>query len=145
MSKTLAYETALLKLLLNGTALANVFDNATSSPITSLYISAHTADPGESGDQTTNEVSYGSYARVAVARSTGGWTVDPVTGAASPVSSIIFPTPTSGTGSTITHIGIGRDSSGTGYLYYSGAVTPNIIVTEGAAPQLTTNSQINED
>lgn len=144
MSKTLAYEVALLKLLLNGTALANVFDNAASSPITDLYLSLHFADPGESGDQTSSEVTYGSYARVAVARTTGGWTVNASTGIATPVATISFPAPTSGSG-TITHVGVGRDSSGSGYLFYSGSVTPNIIITVGAAPQLTTSSQISED
>lgn len=144
MSKTLAYEVALLKLLLNGTALANVFDNAASSPITDLYLSLHTADPGEAGDQSTNEVSYGSYARVAVARTTGGWTVNASTGVATPVATISFPAPASGSG-TVTHVGIGKASSGAGYLYYSGAVTPNIVVTVGTAPQLTTSSQVSED
>lgn len=145
MSKTLAYEVALLQMLFNGTALANVFDNAASSPITNLYLSLHTADPGESGDQTTNEISYGSYARVAVARTSGGWTVNTGTGIVVPVATVTFPTPTSGISSTVTHVGIGRDSSGAGYLYYSGTVTPNIIITVGAAPQLTTSSQISEN
>lgn len=144
MSKTLAFEVAFLKLLFNGTALANVWDNAASSPITNLYLSAHTADPGESGDQTTSEAAYGSYARVAIARSTLGWTVDATTGIVTPVATVNFPTPTSGSG-TITHIGVGRDVSGTGYLYASGAVTPNMVITVGVAPQLTTSSQWSED
>lgn len=39
------------------------------------YVSLHTGDPGEAGDQTTNEATYAGYARVAVARDSGGWTV----------------------------------------------------------------------
>lgn len=46
-----------------------------SSTAGSLYVSLHTADPGASGDQTTNECAYTSYARVAVARSGSAWTV----------------------------------------------------------------------
>lgn len=144
MSKALALEVAFLELLLNGTALANLWDNAASSPITNVYLSAHTADPGESGNQTTNEVAYGSYARVAVARTGSGWSIDASTGIATPVATISFPTPTSGSG-TITHIGIGRDASGAGYLFGSGAVTPNIVITVGVPPQLTTSSQWAED
>ena len=56
-------------------AIANLADNAASSPLTNLYVALHTADPGESGTQSTNEISYTSYARVAVARSSAGWTV----------------------------------------------------------------------
>jgi len=72
MSKSNAFENSLLKLIFNATAIANLADNAATSPLTNLYVSLHTADPGEAGDQSTNEVSYTSYARVAVARTTGG-------------------------------------------------------------------------
>lgn len=143
MSKTLQFEIDVLKLILNGTALANVFDNAATSPITNLYLSLHTADPGESGTQTTNETTYTSYARVAVARTTGGWTVS-AAGVASPVATISFAAPTAGSG-TITHAGVGRDASGAGYLFWSGTVTPNIVLTVGVAPELTTGSTISED
>ena len=75
MSATNAFETDLLELIFNGTTIANIADNAASSPATNLYVSLHTADPGEGGDQSSSETSYGSYARVAVARTSGGWTV----------------------------------------------------------------------
>ena len=35
------------------------------------YVSLHTATPGAGGDQTTNEATFGSYARVAVTAATG--------------------------------------------------------------------------
>ncbi len=41
-----------------------IADNAATSPITNLYVSLHTGDPGEAGDQTTSEAAYTSYARV---------------------------------------------------------------------------------
>lgn len=138
--KTLQFRIDFLKLLLLGTALANVWDNATSSPITNLQLSFHTADPGPGNDQTVNEIVYGTYGRVAVARTSGGWTIDPTTGIVTPTATIVFPTPTTGSG-TVTHIGIGRDASGAGYLFASGAITPNIIITVGVPPQLTTASQ----
>lgn len=106
-----------------------------------LYISLHTADPGAGGGQNTNETSYGSYARVAVARTTGAW--DFSGGNITPHSTISFPAATSGT-ATITHFGIGTASSGSGELLYSGTVTPNISVATGVTPQLTTATTINE-
>lgn len=142
MSKTNTFENDLLKLIFNATAIANLADNAASSPLTNLYVSLHTADPGEAGNQTTSETTYTSYARVAVARTTGGWTV--TANSVSPVANIDFPTCTGGT-ATITHFGVGTASSGTGVLYYSGTVTPNISVSSGVTPRLTTASTITED
>jgi hypothetical protein len=142
MSKSNAWENDILAILFNATALANVFDNAGTSPITDLYVSLHTADPGEAGDQTTNETTYTSYARVAVARSGSGWTI---TGnSVSPTANISFPACTGGT-ATITHFGVGKSVSGAGRLFYSGTVTPNISVSSGVTPQLTTSSTITED
>ena len=142
MSKGNTFENDWLKLIFNATAIANVADNAASSPLTDLYVSLHTADPGEAGDQTTNEAAYTSYARVAVARSSGGWTV---TGSSvSPVAAIEFPSATGGS-ETITHFAVGTASSSTGKILYSGTVTPNIAVSTGVTPRLTTASAITED
>ena len=89
MSASNYLETQLLQLLFNATAIANIADNAASSPITNLYVSLHTADPGETGNQSTNEVNYTSYARVAVARTSGGWAV--TNNSVSNVNAIAFP------------------------------------------------------
>lgn len=142
MSKGDTFENDLLKLVFNATAIANIADNAASSPLTNLYVSLHTADPGDSGSQTTSETAYTSYARVAVARTTGGWTV--TANSVSPVANIDFPACTGGT-STITHFGVGTASSSTGKLLYKGTVTPNISVTTGVTPRLTTATAITED
>lgn len=145
MSKTNAWENALLELLFKNTNAANIGDATGlrgSSTAGSLYISLHTADPGEAGDQTTNETSYTSYARVAVARSGSGWTV--TNNSVSPAATISFPACTGGT-ATITHFGIGTASSSTGVLLYKGTVTPNISVSSGVTPQLTTASTVTED
>ena len=51
----------------------------------------------------------------------------------------------SGGSATITHAGIGAASSSTGKLLYKGAVSPNISVSSGVTPRLTTASTITED
>lgn len=142
MSKGNTFENDWLKLIFNATAIANIADNASSSPLTNLYVSLHTSDPGEAGDQTTNETSYTSYARVAVARSGSGWTV--TNNSVSPAAEISFPACTGGT-ATITHFAVGTASSSTGKLLYSGTVTPNISVSSGVTPKLTTSTAITED
>jgi hypothetical protein len=143
MSKGDTFENDLLKLIFNATAIANIADNAATAPLTNLQVSLHTADPGEAGNQATSEISYTGYARVAVARTTGGWTV---TGnSVSPVAAITFGAMTAGTGGTVTHFGVGTAASGTGKLLYSGTVTPNITVANGVTPSLSTSSAITED
>ena len=134
MSKSNSWETSLLNHLFNNAAVANVGD-ATGLPASgtagSLWVSLHTADPGEAGAQNTSEANYTSYARVAVARTSGGWTIsgDTVTNTAA----ITFPTATGGS-NTITHFGVGTSSSGAGTLLYYGAVSPNLAVSNGIAP-----------
>lgn len=142
MSKSDVFENDLLKAIFNATAIANLLDNAASSPITNLYVSLHTADPAEGGTQSSNEVAYTSYARVAVARTSGGWTV---TGnSVSPAADITFPAGTGGSG-TATHFGVGTLASGAGKLLYKGPITPNITLGNGITPKLTTATAITED
>lgn len=142
MSKSNTCENSLLLLLFNATTFADLAQDDSTSPATDLYVSLHTSDPGEAGSQTTNEIGYTSYARVAVARSGSGWTV---TGnSVSPAANIEFPAGTGGSG-TATHFGVGTLSSGAGVLLYSGTVTPNIVCGSGITPVLTTASSIVED
>lgn len=142
MSKGNTFENDLLKLIFNATAIANMADNAASSPLSNLYVSLHTADPGEAGAQNTNEATYTSYARVAVARTSGGFTV--TNNSVSPAADVTFPACTGGP-ETITHFGIGTASSGTGKLLYKGTVSPNIAVSNGVTPILTTATAVTED
>jgi hypothetical protein len=142
MSKGDTFENDLMKLIFQAIAITNVADNAAASPLTNLFVALHTADPGESGTQSTSEATYGSYARVSVARTSGGWTV--TANSVSPVAAISFPAASSGT-STITHWSVGVASSGATKLLYSGTVTPNISVSTGVTPQLTTASTVTED
>lgn len=142
MSKGDTFENDFLRLIFNATAIANLADNAATSPNTALFVSLHTADPGEAGSQTTSETTYTGYARVSVARTTGGWTV--TNNSVSPVANIVFGNCTAGT-ATITHFGVGTASTGTGKLLYKGTVTPSISVATGVTPTLTTASTITED
>lgn len=141
MGKGATFDNDLLKLIFNATNVTGVADNTVTAPLTSLYISLHTADPTSAGNQSSSEAAYTSYARVAVARTTGGFTV---TGnSASPAAAISFPACTGGT-SVITNFGVGTAVSGVGKLLYTGTVTPNISVATGVTPQLTTATTITE-
>lgn len=142
MSKGNTFENDQLKLVFNATPIANIADNAASSPLTNLYVSLHTADPGEAGTEATSECAYTSYARVAVARTSGGWTV--TNNSVSPVASIDFPEATGGT-ETATHFAVGVASSGATKILYKGAITPNIAIATGVTPKLTTATAITED
>jgi len=132
MSKGNTFENDVMKLIFNATAIANLADNAASSPLTNLYVSLHTGDPGEAGDQTTSEATYTSYARVAVARSGSGWTV--TANEAENAALVQFPQCTGGS-NTITHVGIGSASSSTGKLLYKGALNSSLSVSSGIQPQ----------
>lgn len=69
------WENDLAKLIFQGTAVANIADNAAASPLTNLYLALHTADPTGSGSQTTSEANYNGYARQAVSRNSGGFSI----------------------------------------------------------------------
>src|SRR6476661_2545207 len=97
-------ENNILKLIFNATAWANYADNAASTPQTNVHCALHTADPGDSGNMSTSETTYSSYARVNVARTSGGWTV--TGGSVSPVAAIAFPAGTGGSG-TATYFSAG--------------------------------------
>lgn len=145
MSKTNTWENDLLLLMFNNTN-SSLHGDATglrgSSTAGSYYFSLHTADPGEAGDQTTNEIGYTSYARVAVARSGAGFTV---TGnAVATAAAVTFPAGTGGSG-TATHFGIGCSSSGAGKLLYKGALTPNVVCGSGVTPEINAGTVVTED
>ncbi len=131
MSATNAFETDLLELIFNATTIANIADDAGTTPATNLYVSLHTADPGETGAQNTSEAAYTSYARVAVERTSSGWTVSGNT--ATNAAAIEFPQATGGS-ATVTHFGIGLASSGVGTLLFSGALGASRSISTGITP-----------
>lgn len=135
MSMTNAAEAAFLDLLFLNVDWANIGDAAglqNSAAAGSFYISLHTADPGEAGDQSTNEVSYTGYARVGVARTAGGWTRTVSTIANTAL--VQFGQCTGGS-ATATHFGIGTDSAGAGNLLLKGALNASLSISNGIQPQ----------
>lgn len=140
MPKTTVACNNLLQLIFNATTWAQIAQNTASSPSTNITVALHTADPGVGGTQSTSEATYTSYARVNVVRTTSGWTASSAA-STSPVAAITFPAATGGT-NTITHFSVGTGTSNA--MLYSGTVTPNISVTTGVTPQLTTASTITE-
>ena len=145
MSKSNVFETAFLTLVVNNTAITLIGDAAgllPSAAAGSLYMSLHTADPGEAGDQTTSEIAYTSYARVAIARTTGGFTVSG--NAFSLAANCTFPAGTGGTG-TAAFWGLGTSSTGVGKLLWKGAISPSIVCGNGVTPQLTAGTVVTED
>jgi hypothetical protein len=143
--KSDAFEADILKLIFNGTAIGNLADNTVTGPLTALWVALHTADPTDAGVQSSNEIAYTGYARVSVARTTGGWAVSGTTPTqVAPVATIAFPAGTGGTG-TATFFSVGVASSGATKILYSGAITPSIVCGAGITPQLTTASTITED
>jgi hypothetical protein len=146
MSKSNTFENDFLKHVFQNAAIALVGDATGlrgSASAGSLYVSLHTSDPGEAGDQASNEAAYTSYARVAVARTAGAWTV---TGnVVENAATVAFPSCTGGN-ETITYFGIGSDASGAGKLLYSGSVGNALAVSNGIIPEFAAAAlQVTED
>jgi hypothetical protein len=136
MSKSNVTELDLLKYTFNGTAIP-------WAAAANLYVAAHTGDPGEAGDQTTNEAAYTGYARVLVSRDAGGWNT-----AANPVvnvAEITFPQCTGGS-ETLTHISVGLAASGASQILYSGILAAPLAVSNLITPRVIAGAlQISED
>ena len=122
----------LLKLLFNATAWATVADNAAATPLTNLYLSLHTADPGIGNAQTTNEVAYTNYVRIPIARTSGGWTV--ATNTATNTALAQF-AQCGVTGASATHLAIGTAVSGAGNVLYAGALSATLTIANLIQPQ----------
>lgn len=159
-----AFQTSLLNHIFCSTPPVSSVDVVTSSS-TVLWVAIHFADPGSSGSQSTNEISYSGYARVATERTAsgtdlGGWVLDrdaetqgpgetapSPSGIAYPMSPIIFPVCTTASTVTISNWSVGTSSSGgsNSSLVYSGdfaAFSP--ILVQGSAPTLTTGTAVRE-
>ncbi|UPJ55399.1 hypothetical protein [Bradyrhizobium sp. 192] len=130
-----------LKLIFNGTAIANIADNAASSPLATLYFALHTADPGVGGAQTTSECAYTSYARAAVLRTPVGFTVAGTS--VTPVNDVNFPIATCGS-ETATYWSVGTAANGAGKILYRGALSPAIAISNGVPPVVHNSTSITE-
>ena len=132
MAKSTTTCNNLLKLIFNATAWANIADNAATSPATNLYLSLHTADPGVGGTQSTSETSYTNYVRIAVIRTSAGWTVATNTATNAALAQFAI---CGATGATLTYVAIGMLSTGAGIIVYSGALNSSLAVANGIQPQ----------
>jgi hypothetical protein len=141
MGKSAYWENALLKLLFNATAIANIADNAASSPLTNLYVALHTADPS-AGNQSTSECAYTGYARVALLRNSSGWTIS--SNSVSPNSNITFGNCSASAGAAATYMSIGVATSGATNMLYIGLLSSPITVTIGQAPVIASGSTVVE-
>ena len=146
MSKSNTFENSLLELLFKNTAITDIGDAGglrATATAGSLYMSLHTADPGEAGSAVTSEAAYTGYARKAIARSGAGFAV---TGnSVSPAADQTFGECTASAGGPITHFGIVNTASGAGVLLYSGTLTPNVTMAVGVSPVVKATSTITED
>jgi hypothetical protein len=137
------FENDLAKLFFQGVAWANVADDAASSPVENWWFSLHTSSPGESGNQSSNEVStsaHNTYARKSAPRSEEGF--DVTGGVASPAANIDFDEGASGTGGSAGFFGLGNSQSSTGRLQVFGAISPSLVLGAGSIPRLKSTTTI---
>lgn len=135
MSKGNTTENDFLKMALKGT------DPAWRASA-SQYLALYTSDPGDAGTATTNEATYGSYARVSLTKETA-WTDGGSTFTNAEL--IQFPTCSSGA-NTITHFGVVTTSSGAGQIIYSGELSSPLGVSLNIQPQFAAGSlSVTED
>lgn len=141
MGKGSTFDNDLLKLIFNASPIANIADNAGSGPLTNLYVALHSSDPTAGGTQSSNEVAYTGYSRIAVARTSGGFTVS--TNTVVPAATIQFGACTGGS-ATATYWSVGVAVSGSTKILYSGSISPSISISNGVTPQLTVASTVTE-
>lgn len=122
----------LLGLIYNATAIANIADNASSSPATLIYIALATASYSASSTLASNEATYTNYARQSNARTTAGWTA-PASGATSNVAAIEFPQ-CGASGNTITSAATGK-TTGAADIYHYGDLNASIAVSNQIQPR----------
>jgi len=133
MPKSTSASNSILALIFNATTWNDIAENDSSSPATNLYLSLHTADPGVGGSQTTNETSYTNYVRIAIVRTTSGWSAP--SGGATANAALAQFAQCGASGATLTHVAIGTGASGTGLVLYAGALTSSLAVANGIQPQ----------
>ena len=116
------------------TAIAGISENASSAPITNIYVSLHNGTLSATSNQATSETAYTNYARVAVARNNStGWSISSET--ISNIAAITFAA-CGASGDTLTYVGLGTNSTAgqAGQLLYFGALTAQLVVSNGITP-----------
>lgn len=104
---------------------------------TTLYMSLHAGAVGLGGDQTTNEVAYTGYARIAFLRNnaTGEFSTS-VSATTSNQNLLQFGNATAGSFPiTATHAAIGENASGAGTVIATGALASSLVINLNINPQ----------
>ena len=145
MSASDAFESDILKLIFNNTTIGNIGDVTGvvgSTGVGSVFVALHTADPLDAGNQSTNEATYTGYARVAVARTSGAFTVTGTTPTqVANVAVVLFGLCTAGS-NTLTHFSIGYQTSGATKIIVSGALTASLSVSAGITPSFAASALV---
>ena len=106
---------------------------------TTKYFSLHTGTIGAAGDQTTNEVSYTGYARVAATTTTGGLFDAAASGATTNNAPVTFGNPTAGSFPiVVTHVGLGANASGAGTCIEYTALDSPLTINLNVQPNFAT-------
>jgi hypothetical protein len=132
MPKSTSSSNAVLALIYNATAWANIADNAASSPITTVYVALATASYSTSSTLSSNETAYTNYVRQSTARTTSGWTA-PASGATTNVAAIEYPQ-CGVTGATITSAATGK-TTGAAEIFHYGDLNASIAVSNLIQPR----------
>lgn len=135
MSTSVATANSLLDLIYRAAAWADIAENDSSSPATTLDVALHTAAPA-SNSQSSNEATYTNYAKVAVARSGVGWAAA-AAGSNSNAAQIEFPE-CGVTGNTITHVSVGI----AGTIIHYGALASSRAISSGIKPIFAANALV---
>jgi len=144
-SKKNTFETDLLELIFNNTTLGGIGDTTGlvgSTAAGSLYIALFTAAPSDSAQGT--ECNYTGYARVAVARTSGGWTV--ASGNAQNTAAITFGQCTAGTNTALAFAICKAGTAGVDDAIYWGDLTSSLAISSGITPEFAIGElDVNED
>jgi len=127
------FENELLQHIFENADIADVGDDLRGSVTAgSLYVSLHTDDPGDDGDQTTSECDYTNYDRVAVARTDAKWTIS--NNSCKNAEAISFPACAGGT-NTATHFVIGTATKpNAGKILFHGDLNASLAISSGITP-----------
>ncbi len=144
-SKTNAFETDILECIFNNTTVSGIGSDGLRGSTTagSLYVALFTTDPTDSGT-VTGECTYTGYARVAVARTSGGWTI--ASNNASNTAAVTFGECTVGS-NTATHFGICKAGSASVQdLIFHGDLDSSLAISVGIIPEFIIGAiDVNED
>ncbi len=130
-SKRNAFENLLLQLIFNNTTIPNIGNAAGLQPsgvAGNFHIALFTVAPSDDSDGT--EASYTGYARVAVARTSSGWSI--TDNVCENTEAITFEECTAGS-ATIVGAGIMTAATGGDMLFWTN--DPNLAVSAGITPE----------